>query len=155
MRLLDWLFKRKDQTVFCPRCLGKGHVDDADIKRLNMELRWAPGACAYCNGKGKVAPAVLDTVAVNEAYLTVDLPIAERQRLFDRNAEAIMRATSYDHNIEEFIQQIRILHFQQKLTPDEIARFYMGNGFGSNPMQYDEDKKELLEYIHSVITRFS
>jgi len=40
--------------IQCPRCLGKGHVDWDDIKRLDKELKWIPGSCAYCNGKGTI-----------------------------------------------------------------------------------------------------
>jgi serine/threonine protein kinase len=40
--------------VVCPRCLGKGVVDENDIKRLQREFQWHPGNCAYCDGVGKV-----------------------------------------------------------------------------------------------------
>ena len=39
----------------CPRCLGKGHVDQADILRLGMETAWAPGPCLYCRRRGNVS----------------------------------------------------------------------------------------------------
>ena len=38
----------------CPRCLGKGFVDNIDIKRLGMEAKWAPGHCRYCDSSGVV-----------------------------------------------------------------------------------------------------
>ena len=40
--------------VQCPRCLGKTHVDQEDIRRLGREMEWIPGPCAYCEGTGKV-----------------------------------------------------------------------------------------------------
>jgi hypothetical protein len=40
--------------ITCPRCLGKGNVDNADIKRLSMEHSWMSGWCLYCNGSGSV-----------------------------------------------------------------------------------------------------
>ncbi len=48
----------RENKIHCPRCLGKGHVDNVDnvdnedIKRLKKELYWAPGPCAYCVGIG-------------------------------------------------------------------------------------------------------
>ena len=43
--------KRTSNLIDCPRCLGKGHVDLQDIKRLRRELFWEPGPhCAYCDG---------------------------------------------------------------------------------------------------------
>jgi serine/threonine protein kinase len=56
----------------CPRCIGKGHVDLSDIKRLNMELFWAPGACAYCEGKGKVSSERLNDKAIDDVNLTTE-----------------------------------------------------------------------------------
>ena len=41
-------------TIECPRCLGKKHVDQDDIIRLNREEQWLPGPCAYCNELGIV-----------------------------------------------------------------------------------------------------
>jgi len=84
MSFFSRLFGQRKPTIQCPRCLGKGHVDWNDIKRLNQELRWGPGTCAYCNGKGKVAPDMVDKVAVDASYLTIDLSKAERQRVMTR-----------------------------------------------------------------------
>jgi len=30
-------------TIECPRCLGKKHVDKVDIERLNRQNEWLPG----------------------------------------------------------------------------------------------------------------
>lgn len=38
----------------CPRCLGKGIVQNLDIIRLNMQAYWGAGDCFYCDGVGKV-----------------------------------------------------------------------------------------------------
>jgi serine/threonine protein kinase len=53
----------------CPRCLGKGHVDKKDIKRLKRELEWMPGTCAYCDGTGKVDDEMLQSTNVDDANL--------------------------------------------------------------------------------------
>ena len=39
---------------FCPRCVGKGFVDDFDIKRLGNERTWRSGSCGFCRGTGYV-----------------------------------------------------------------------------------------------------
>lgn len=39
---------------FCPRCVGKGFVDDYDVKRLGNEHKWHSGACGFCKGTGYV-----------------------------------------------------------------------------------------------------
>jgi hypothetical protein len=39
---------------FCPRCVGKGYVDDNDIKRLGRERTWQSGSCGFCRGTGYV-----------------------------------------------------------------------------------------------------
>jgi hypothetical protein len=56
----------------CPRCLGKGHVDKKDIKRLNRELEWMPGTCAYCDGTGKIDDEMLLSTNVDDANLTYE-----------------------------------------------------------------------------------
>lgn len=48
--------------IECPRCLGKGHVDDSDIKRLDRENEWIPGPCAYCEEKGSVNESKPDSI---------------------------------------------------------------------------------------------
>ena len=39
---------------FCPRCVGKGFVDENDIKRLKSFYNWYPGVCGFCKGTGYV-----------------------------------------------------------------------------------------------------
>ena len=56
----------------CPRCLGKGHVDKKDIKRLKREREWMPGQCAYCDGSGKVDDNMLQSTNVDEVSLVYE-----------------------------------------------------------------------------------
>jgi len=62
----------KADNIECPRCLGKGYVDWADIRRLNKGYIWSVGSCAYCSGSGIVVPAKLiasdftDSTIINE-----------------------------------------------------------------------------------------
>lgn len=39
---------------FCPNCVGKGFVDDNDIKRLGKERTWTSSKCGFCKGTGYV-----------------------------------------------------------------------------------------------------
>ena len=41
-------------VILCPRCLGKGNVDEEDIYRLEQKDFWLPGECKYCEGVGKI-----------------------------------------------------------------------------------------------------
>lgn len=151
MRLFNWLFKKKKNTVSCPRCLGKGKVDGNDIKRLHMELKWAPGKCAYCNGVGKVSPEMVANVAVDEVYLTTDLTIRERMRLINKDPEAVMRAVSHEQSIDDFIEQTRRLYFTGNMNADEIAMYYLQSGLNMEYETYKQQKKELVDYINRII----
>src|SRR5277367_3216758 len=92
MNFIKRLFNRLPKaTVECPRCLGKGNVDQDDIKRLGQELRWKPGKCAYCKGAGRADVNLIGRVAPDEAYLTVSLPTGERELLFAGDPGAIQR----------------------------------------------------------------
>jgi DnaJ-class molecular chaperone len=80
MNFLSRLFSSESNKIECPRCLGKGHVDNNDIKRLGKELKWRPGSCAYCKGSGTVNAAMVRTVPVDLAYLVNELPQEEEIR---------------------------------------------------------------------------
>lgn len=89
MNRLARLFQRPKpetsaETIPCPRCLGKGHVDAEDIIRLQQQGKWRPGTCAYCNGKGIVPKAQLDKVAADATFLTTSLSEKERALVIDR-----------------------------------------------------------------------
>jgi RecJ-like exonuclease len=53
-----WELKNKSNQPklekFCPRCVGKGFVDESDIKRLGTERKWNSGKCGFCKGTGYV-----------------------------------------------------------------------------------------------------
>ena len=79
------LFKRTNTStaITCPRCLGKGHVDEDDIIRLNRQGKWRPGACAYCSGSGKVDNELLSRVPADARYLTTNLPESVRDAIIN------------------------------------------------------------------------
>lgn len=52
--------------ITCPRCLGKGNVDNTDIQRLSMEHHWMPGWCRYCDGIGSVNVNKISAVSITD-----------------------------------------------------------------------------------------
>lgn len=146
--MFNSFFKPK---VECPRCLGKGNVDWEDIKRLGQELRWRPGKCAYCNGKGKVAPEMITKVKADTSYLSLDIGEPERKRLFMGDEAAIQRAQHFNSQMEVFIAQIEYLHFMGKMDAETIVDFFLIGKPGEQTSV--QEKQELIEYIERVVTR--
>jgi len=147
MNFFKRLFKRTGTSVECPRCLGKGHVDMNDIKRLGNELRWIPGKCAYCNGTGNVQPETISKVAAAEAYLTNNLPRAERNRVINGDKAALKRGAVLEERIGLAIEQIKQLYFEKNFDVEQIAELYL-----QSPTVWDvQQKKEMIEYINNVI----
>lgn len=154
MDFLRRLFKRSKAKVTCPRCLGKGHVDENDVKRLNRELRWGTGRCAYCNGSRSVDADMLNKVPVDLAYLTTDLSAPERRRIINNDSAAMQRAKDYDAQWNQFIDEIIHFYFSENLDAEQIAEHYLqpkpASGYESR--QYLKAKEELMDYISKVIT---
>lgn len=147
LTLLHRLFNRSN--IDCPRCLGKGHVDLDDIRRLKKELIWIPGECAYCNGLGKVSSKMPSKVSVDNTYLTIELPKEEKNRIANNDPYALQRADLYNKEVNRLILEIEYLHFTGKLPPSIIADFY----FLSNPKSILSlgEKNEFIEYIEKII----
>ncbi|MBN8852274.1 MAG: hypothetical protein J0H07_10495 [Sphingobacteriales bacterium] len=151
MKFFKWLFKGTVSKVQCPRCIGKGHVDWNDIKRLNNELKWRPGRCAYCNGTGKVAPDMESKVAVDLAYLVNELPFAERKRLINNDPEAIKRAEVFGKTVDNFIEEIRDLFFIRNLEIDAIAEHFLQSAPDMLYDTYIKEKQALMDCIKNII----
>ena len=149
MRFLDRLLGNSQPLKECPRCLGKGHVDQEDIKRLRQELMWQPGVCAYCNGTGKINPKIEINVPVDASYLVMDLPESERKKILHGNPDAIMHAQQLNDEIEAFISRIYKLHTERGLTPQQIANLLLAHD-GTSPAQENE-WNEMIAYIKKVI----
>ena len=147
MSSLADLFKRN--LVECPRCLGKGQVDATDIKRLKKIGFWLPGKCAYCNGKGSVPSKRISNIAADAAYLTTTLPVTERIRLLNGDAEALQRAQEYEAAMRHFISEIENMYFIENMEPDGIAEYLlMRSGV---PVADSIERSELIGYIEKVI----
>ncbi|MBC7862039.1 MAG: hypothetical protein IAF38_03640 [Bacteroidia bacterium] len=155
MSFFDRLFRKIKPQISCPRCLGKGQVDWEDIKRLNQELKWRPGPCAYCAGSGEVDSEIESKVSVDEPYLTSELSAEERQKLIDNESEAVKKAQLYDAQMENLIKQIAYLHFTGKLNSETIADFYLLPMLETAHQHeaYLEEKEELVNYINKVIEK--
>ncbi|WP_238430356.1 hypothetical protein [Chitinophaga agri] len=153
MHFFKRFFNRNKMLIQCPRCLGKGHVDTEDIKRLGRELTWRPGSCAYCNGAGDVPADVVNKVSPGEAYLTVDLSQEERQRVLDGAPEAKARMEEFKQHTDRVIKDIVTLHYVRKLDVEEIAELYLGSSSRFNVEGHAQKKKELMVYINKVISR--
>ncbi|OMP76750.1 hypothetical protein [[Flexibacter] sp. ATCC 35208] len=136
-----------DHLAQCPRCLGKGYVDMDDIKRLKNELKWRPGKCAYCNGKGKVEPALITKVAADEAYLTVDESKRERDLFMEGDPAAVRRGELYKENVDRWIHQIKEMYFEECMSVEEIVAAILQG----RPGVGDKEVKELLVYVQKVI----
>jgi hypothetical protein len=148
--------KQKDleveNKIQCPRCLGKGYVDKKDIKRLNKEHYWAPGPCAYCEGIGSVTSDLINSVGVDEAYLTVDLNPEERIKFLLKDIEAVERSKIFKRDVENLKDAVIRLYSEENKNINEIAEVIL-NAFEARNI--DEYKvKELKEFIGTVINKY-
>jgi len=147
MNLINSIFRR--HMVDCPRCSGKGHVEWEDIKRFKKELFWAPGKCAYCNGKGKVPPDRPGKLSADFEYLTTDLPSVERQKIINGDRDALKRANEFKVLIQNIVEEIEQLYYIENKEPVEIAEhFFHKQG---RHIYSESEKQEIIEYIEKVI----
>jgi hypothetical protein len=151
MSLFRNLFGNNRSLKECPRCLGKGHVDWDDIRRLNQELRWMPGTCAYCNGSGEVDNKIEHNVPVDASYLVVNLEEEERKKIISGHPDALERGKQHDEQVETFINQICYLHFDNGLNCERIAKFFLIGLEESH--SYQKAKEELIDYAERVIQK--
>ena len=45
------IINHETSGVTCPRCQGKGYIDEHDINRLDRVSFWKKSICLYCKGK--------------------------------------------------------------------------------------------------------
>jgi len=157
MGLFNWFFKNKqdkqqEDKIQCPRCLGKGHVDNEDIKRLKKEIYWIPGSCAYCEGSGSVTSDIINSTEVDEAYLTTDLSPEERIKFLIKDNEAVERSKTFKSAIEYLKDTVIRLYSEENKNINEITAAILNDLEISNS---DEDKvKELEAFIETVIKKY-
>ena len=136
-------------TEKCPRCLGKGFVDNSDIERLNKELEWGIGKCAYCFGKGKVNKQTISNIPVDLSYLTLERSKIERWKLILGSKNAKKRAELYQENLKNLINHISKQYFVGELDIETIADLHYSR-FEIRNISI-EDKKEFMKFIEKVI----
>lgn len=142
-------FSRNEEE--CPRCMGKGLVDEKDIKRLDRELFWEPGKCAYCLGTGKVSQKTIDNMPANLIALTIDMDLGERNRLLDGEPDAILNAMEFETRQINFIKEIEYLYFKADLKIEQIVAFYLIPFEGEDEAFLAEETENFSTYIHKVI----
>lgn len=147
MDLFDKFFGKL--KVQCPRCLGKGYVDQEDIKRLKKELQWVPDTCMYCNGKGEVDAKLPSKIAVDSSYLTTNLTYSERKKFINNDEATIRRANFREAERDKFIAEVEYLYFSCDLSPSRITEFYLLH-LGTSEIDTDA-RFELESYINKII----
>ena len=55
--------------IECPRCFGKKHLDEADIKRIYSISNWSTMPCFFCEKQGFVDSNKTDIVCVDKVNL--------------------------------------------------------------------------------------
>ena len=108
----------------CPRCLGKGFVNESDIKRLKRYIEWTAGLCGYCGGLGKVNPNNCKNVEVNDIYLHSDLSREERDKYFNQESDSVEKAREYKASVDSTILSIEKLCFEEEKTLDEVVLLF-------------------------------
>lgn len=130
----------------CPRCLGKGYVDDLDIKRLKRELEWVAGSCAYCKGVGLVSIQIINNIPVDEAYLTMNLDEESRIKFLNRNSSELRKAAQQKFVINKMSKRIIDLYKNERLSVLEITNILM------QEYKFEENEtKELEDWVNKVI----
>ena len=147
MGIFNNIFGKKETTpkIECPRCLGKGYVNKADIIRLDKQLYWAPGDCAYCKKAGKVDASLISKIAADEMYLTIERTDRERKKIINKDKQALAKAAEYKELVDYFVDYIVLSYKEEKTSVDEIAESLLVSSHkGIN-------KGELVRYIKEII----
>lgn len=147
MNLFERIFRKPN--LECPRCLGKGNVDWEDIKRLNKLLKWQPGKCAYCDGRGKVTSETINKISPDNTYLTIHLTTLEKNKLKNGDIETIEKAELYDKFLTNLINYIEYKFLVEHLDVERIADSYLSTKHESEI--FSIKRKDLMNYIKKVI----
>lgn len=96
---------------------------------------------------------MLDKLAVDMTYLTVDTSVKERQKLINKDEQTLEKARLIDACINEVIHEIEYLYSACQLDPNKIAEFYLlhvtkelhENG------TYISELADMIDYVRRVI----
>ncbi len=108
--------------ITCPRCLGKGVVDDEDIERLSMQEYWVAGNCRYCDGIGKVNMKKLDSHAVADKDEDYKAFVKEITDSYDETWDE-----NFEYDWEKFFGHLsknsKKIYFGEAIPPKKIDAF--------------------------------
>lgn len=139
---------KKNSILNCPRCLGKGFVNESDILRLDRYVEWVAGLCGYCEGLGKINPEEFKTTEVNDIYLSSDLTREERKQYLNKNKNALERAAQYQIDLDITKSLVIKFHFKEKKTIEEILEiFQLPKEIG------DSSRENFKAFISRVISK--
>lgn len=138
--------RRSKEVHTCPRCLGKGHVDELDIARLNRKADWKPGKCMYCAGKGKVLGDMIAKIPADEQYLNSALDATARKLFVKGDANQKRRAELFNTSLNIMKEEIIGLYTLQHLSAGDIATKLIAER-GIPPSDY----AQLVVWVEKVI----
>lgn len=147
MTFFNFLFKKSH--IECPRCLGKAFVDWDDIRRLNKVLKWTPAPCAYCLGSGKVNKEMLLKVPVDYAYLTIDLPESEMDRIKEGHEETLEKGRIHELFLDNLIKYAEDHYLNHTMDAESIADLYLRTE--NETALFTLDKKNVIQYFQKII----
>lgn len=147
MTFFNFLFKKSH--IECPRCLGKAFVDWDDIRRLNKVLKWTPAPCAYCLGSGKVNKEMLLKVPVDYAYLTIDLPESEMDRIKEGHEETLEKGRIHELFLDNLIKYAEDHYLNHTMDAESIADLYLRTE--NETALFTLDKKNIIQYFQKII----
>jgi len=140
------IFNSKN-NVECPRCLGKKIVDQDDIKRLDLELFWLPGPCAYCEEEGKVSERLIAEFPADSLCFSLNISPEDRRKIRKHDQEAIDRAELFVKDMYCFVDEISYLYITGGMNSKQILEFCLIREASIS----DEETEELLKYIENVV----
>ena len=81
----------------CPRCNGKGIIDQEDIQKWGKLGIWETGICNYCNGEKLVSIALINNVKPDDDYINATMSLAQRE-LYISDAKAYVELAELYHS---------------------------------------------------------
>lgn len=113
----------KIKIIDCPRCLGKGHVDKQDIKRLRREFYWIEGPhCAYCDGKKYVSLDFASKVNADEWFLCSDGNKEEMQKFINGDEEVISSVRQTEKHINYVGKYLMDNYINRGINKEKIIK---------------------------------
>ena len=147
MNYIKRIFENRFKKTTCPRCLGKGLVDQKDINRCKRELLWTPGLCNYCNRTGKVTQHQINNVSVDDPFYPklMDMDPEKKELLIYLTESEVKKARKKKEQPEVAEEPYYEINFNDKPEGNHNYGLHK-KGFFYNDENYGEveDKKGTL-----------